>query len=435
MDQREVKIYAADPSPRLRYIAGLLLGDLLGLHFEIVSDRRKIGKHPVINYSTEKIPGAFRIEPSGVLSEKGTSAQMLTVSEWKSLPVFYQSPGDADIPFDIFSASFFLVTRYEEYYPVKRDQHGRFRAEDSLAVRNGFLKKPVVDLWTREFARLLIRKFPVLAVRRNEYRAMVTVDVDQPFAYLGKNLLRNMGGLLKDLTDKNRHADERYKVVTHGKKDPFEVFDYIIEKTESISGDTRFFFPVGDHSKHDQNPSWKNEEYRLLIRKISSHFTVGLHPSYLSADKLGLIGEELGRLRKITGNDTLISRFHFIRFRMPESYRQLVKSGIKADYSMGYPEEPGFRAGIAHPFKFFDLTTDSETDLEIFPFQFMDATLYSYKKLSAGESLPLINDLIDDTKKAGGIFISLWHNTSLQENEVGKEWRKLFENMLVNQQQ
>src|SRR5450759_5771551 len=103
MDSRPVKIYSTEDVPRLRYIAGIILGDILGLSWEVVTDKRKLGKNPVINYSSENITGSFKIAPDSLLFETGIAPREIIISEWKSLPVFFPSSSDSDIPFDIFA--------------------------------------------------------------------------------------------------------------------------------------------------------------------------------------------------------------------------------------------------------------------------------------------------------------------------------------------
>jgi hypothetical protein len=291
-----------------------------------------------------------------------------------------------------------------------------------------------VDLWAREFSKALLNRYQTIAFRRNEFRALLTIDSDQPFAFLGKNFLESFGGLIRDLTTGDGNAGERYKVVNHEKKDPFEVYDYITGVIEKNRAEAIFFFPSGDHSRYDINPSWKNEEYRLLVNRISGRFRSGLHPSYQSHSRYNLLEQELERLKSITGKDISSSRFHYIRLSFPSSYRDLIKAGIREDYSMGFPDEPGFRAGIARPFFFYDLTEDRHTDLKIVPFQVMDATLYQYKNLDPSASKEVIAGLIDQVRIAGGQFVSLWHNTSLLETPEWKEWREVFESMLQMQQ-
>jgi hypothetical protein len=434
MEAKQIKIFAQKNVTRLHYVSGIILGDILGLTWEIVTDRRKLGKHPVINYSSGNIRGSLKINPDPLLFETGTRVREIIISEWLGLPVFFQTTPDSDLPFDIFAASFFMVSRYEEYLGHQPDEFGRFKASSSLASRHGFLGRPVVDLWTKEFARVLLKKYPTLAFRRNEFKALLTIDIDQPFAYLGKNFLKSFGGLIRDLTIKTGHAGERYKVVKHELKDPYEIYDYLFEKIETGKADARFFFPTGDRSRYDQNPSWKNDEYRGLIKRISDKYQSGLHPSYFASSRIAMINDEILRFKNITGKEPASSRFHYVRLFFPASYSFLAKTGIAEDYSMGYHDEPGFRAGIARPYTFYDISEEKQTNLKIVPFQVMDATLIKYRKLGVAESRDIIINLIDETRRAGGLFVSIWHNTSLLETPEGKAWRELFEKMLQYQQ-
>lgn len=435
MEARAVRIYARDDVPRLRYITGLILGDVLGLSWDIVTDKRRLGKHPSINYSNEKISGSFSICPDELLFESGIKKREITVSEWKGLPVFFRVSTESDIPFDIFAASFYLVSRYEEYLDHEADNLGRFKASSSLAFRHGFLGIPVVDHWVRQFAVALLRKYQSLAFRRNEFKALLTIDTYQPFAYLGKNIFSSIGGLFKDMASSNGHPGDRYRIVMKGERDPYEVFDYITDHIEKYNTDTRFFFPVGDHSKFDKNPSWKNEEYRTLIRKIVRKHKAGLHSSYHASVNPALINIEGARLRAIIEGEMTLSRFHSIRFYFPGSFEGAIAAGINEDYSMGYPEEPGFRAGIARPFFFYNIIREEQTRLKIIPFQVMDASLYNNKHLEPLKAKEVILNLINETRKAGGTFASIWHNTSLLDNQEWQSWREVFVFMLKNQLQ
>jgi hypothetical protein len=433
MDTRPVKLYAKADVPRLRYIAGILLGDILGLSWELTTDKRKLGKYPVINYSAESITGSFKIHPEPLLFESGIVPREISVSQWKGLPVFFQSTPDSDLPFDIFAASFFLVSRYEEYLEFQPDEFGRFPASSSIAFKNGFLEIPVVDLWVKELAKALTRKFQSMAFKRSEYKALLTIDTDEPFAYQGKSLMRTIGGLIRDISNNDGHVAGRYNTLAKGEKDPYEVFDYIIQNIEKHNTGVRFFFPVGDHSQYDKNPSWKNTDYRKLIHRLDDKYLTGLHPSFYAAGDSALINSEAARLKTILAREILISKFHYIRLFMPQSYNDIENAGIKEDYSMGYPEEPGFRAGIARPYHFYNVVEERQTTLKIVPFQIMDATLYKYKNLDSAASKELVLKLINETKRVGGLFVSIWHNTSLLDNSDWHLWRGVFEFMLQNQ--
>ncbi len=433
MESRAVKIFTSFASPRLDYIAGVIMGDILGLSWETVVDKRKFGKNYVINYSREKIEGAFNITPHHILFESDIYTQDITVVAWKNLPVFFQTEGGSDMPFDIFAASFWLLTRYEEYLENDHDEHGRFKASSSLASKKGFLGKPVIELWTREFAKTLLKKFTSLVFKSNDYRAKLTIDVDQAFAYRGKTLVRSLGGFIRDLTNNERNASDRYRILSGNEKDPFDVFDFIKAKINESGTDTGFFFPVGDYSLYDKNPSWKNEEYRKLISDIAGKYDTGLHPSYYSAEKFQSVASELDRLDSITEQKITKSRFHYLRFTLPDSYDFLIRAGISEDYSMGYAEEPGFRAGIARPFNFFNLKTNELTSLKIIPFQVMDTTFLHYKKTDPAFALEVMLNMISETRKVGGLFICIWHNNYLLDNAECAGWRETFETILEKQ--
>jgi hypothetical protein len=429
MEPKSVKIYSISDVPRLRYIAGIILGDILGLTWEIVEDRRKLGKHPVINYSKEKIAGSFKIIPDDLLFETGVSNREINVSEWKGLPVFFPSGDTSDLPFDVFAASFYLVSRYEEYQFHETTDNGIYSASDSLACRNGFLNRPVIEHWSKELAKSLLKKFPTLTFKRNEFRSVVTFDIDEPFAYLGRNIFSSIGGLIRDIATNDGQAGARYRILVKEEHDPYEVFGYLDGRLEKFNADCRFFFPVGDHSKSEKNPSWKNEEYRKLIRDISKKYPHGMHPSFKASCDRKHLETEYSRLSSIVGSALNSSRFHSIRFRIPDSYISLESMGLKEDYSMGYKEIPGFRAGISRPFFFYDVLRDRQTNLKVIPFQFMD--LHLNDDLSV--SRDLIMSMISETRKAGGTLVSIWHNTFLLQGPEFQNRLELFDFLLQNQ--
>jgi|LSQX01.2.fsa_nt_gb hypothetical protein len=437
-----IKIYSEKKTPRLSYSAELIFGNIMGLGWEIVTDTDMIRGIPAVNYSRRIIPGSFRVEPCSLLFEKGIIPQEIQIRDWKGLPVFFSASGsgsvsgigpEPDIPFDIFAASFYLVSRYEEYQDYRPDRHGRFPASVSAAYRHGFLNIPVVDLWAGELAKALGRKYPELKFSFRKYNALLTVDTDQPFAYLGKGIVRTAGGLLRNLLHDPRKAAERIRVLTGKAKDPFDVYDYILRNISEKETDAIFFFPTGNFSKYDRNPHWRNRKYRRLIRKLGNMHASGMHPSYPASEDTGRFRSERERLDRILNRRIMISRFHFIRMKIPEAYRMIYGEGISEDYSMGYPDHPGFRAGIARPFLFYDLTGEKQTDLKIIPFQYMDSTFYHYMNLGPPEAEEIIVRLMDETRKAGGLFVSLWHNTTITATAEGRGWRKLFEKMLAMQ--
>jgi hypothetical protein len=282
-------------------------------------------------------------------------------------------------------------------------------------------------------SKVFVKRFQSLTFKRNEYKALLTVSGDQPYAYPGKSLLRSIGSLFLDMKNTRGESGSRYRILSRGEKDPFDVFDYIIEKIENTDTEACFFFPVGDPSKHDKNPSWKNEEYRKLIHSISDKYRIGLQLSFYTNDVSQKIISEMGRLQSILEKEITLCRCHYKRMFIPESFHDILNAELREEYSMGYPEEPGFRAGIARPYFFYDISEDRSTSLKIIPFQLMDETLFTYKNLDPVASKEVINKLINETRKVGGLFVSTWHNTSLIDSQDWKGRREVFEFMLKNQ--
>jgi hypothetical protein len=432
MVMKKFFIYTSDITPRLEYVAEVIFTSVLGISYELTSDRRKIGGSPAIIYSDEKVKDQFVIRPSGLLSERTITPLELAVTYLDDLPMIFAGEGGS-IPFDIFSAAFFMLSRYEEYLPFASDAHGRFLGERSLAYRGGFLRTPVVEVWSRYLAGELVKLYPVLTIRHNEYKTLVTVDVDQPFAYRSRGFLRSVGGLVKGLAGNGARPAERIKTMAGAMADPYDSFDYIEQKLTESAIDALFFFPLGDQGDYDHNPPYRDQAYGEIIHKFDKMFGSGIHPSYRSSGRPETLRMEAERYRKIAGHAARRARQHWLLLHLPETYQSYEDAGISFDYTMGYADEPGFRAGIARPFPFYDLTKEKITGLTVVPFQIMDGTLRQYMHLSPDAALAVIRSLVSSTMSVGGLFVSIWHNTSLSEGNGWEGWRRVFEETLAMQ--
>jgi len=430
-----LKIFFPAITPRLEYVAEVIFKTILGISYEIVSDLNDTAKKPHVTYSDEDISDSIRIIPDGLMTSAGIRSFEPDVKWLGGIPVLFPSVENGSFPFDIFSASFYMLSRYEEHLHFKPDVHGRFQGAGSLAYRKGFLKLPVVDLWASLLLREIKKKFPEIQSHDSEYSALLTIDVDQAYAYKGRGLLNNIGGLVKDIYGSGRTPGLRLKTVTGIENDPYDMFAYIREKTEESDTKTIFFFPVGDRSDHDHNSSYKDDGYKSLIKSIDHLNGSGLHSSYLSSGRLNVLCKEARRYKNITGHEPARCRQHWLLLQMPDTYRSFINVGIREDYTMGFADEPGFRAGIARPFRFYDLGKEMMTELTLVPFQFMDGTLRQYKNMSTEKAIEEISNLIEVTKQSHGLFVSVWHNTSVTEENGWEGWRRVFEETIRMQKQ
>src|SRR4030095_11251400 len=140
-------IYSERPGKRYQYVAEVLLNEISGVEiaFTINQDEFNSFAGAKINYSPTPISeNEFWIKPSPLLFEETIRLQDITILEVNGFKAFFAMQ-EGDYPFDIFAASFYLISRYEEYLPHANDEFGRFAHTESLAFREKFLSQPLVN--------------------------------------------------------------------------------------------------------------------------------------------------------------------------------------------------------------------------------------------------------------------------------------------------
>jgi hypothetical protein len=427
-------IYSSKDSPRLRYVINVLFTQIMGLKSILTNDASEFMNFdgPKVNYSDKSFPdGSPWISPHPLIFGNNVAEQDITVAEWEGHKIFFQTSPGCALPFDIFAASFYLLSRYEEYLPFKEDRYGRFEADQSLAYRNGFLSEPVINQWAAKFAGILTEKYRGFSVGKKKFRYLSTIDVDNAWAYLHKGLFRTAGAFIKSLLRFDlQDLSDRLRTLIEAGEDPYFVFDYLKEQESKYGFDTVYFFLYARYGRYDRNIPLRKEAFRKLILDKYRSSRVGIHPSYRSGSDSSVLNLEITTFSSLLGTPVKKSRQHFLVIRFPETFRRLINEGIKEDYSLGYSSVPGFRAGICTPFRFYDLLEEKETELTLVPFTVMDVTLNEYMKLSPDKAIDKIRELVSKVKNVNGTFVSLWHNESLSETRHWKGWRRVYEKML-----
>ena len=418
----------------MSYTSRVLFENFLGLKLQFCSDREffKNAIQAKLNYSTTRIDNReVFIWAAPLLFEQTIVEQKIEIFEWDNLPAFFKADCDADLPFDVFALIFFLLSRYEEYLAFSPDQHGRFQASSSLAHRAGFLHLPLVDLWTLKLGHLLKKKFPQLVIGHRSYSFFPSFDIDMAWAFLHKGFLRSWGALASKLLS-GAWSEYRLRRAVLRKKipDPFYTFDKIEDWHRDLPHPPRLFLLLGRYGKYDKNNSVHSLAFQQLISRLAQKYALGIHPSYASNEDKRLISQEKLLLEKIIGTQVTSSRQHFLKLSFPHTYRNLVEAGIRSDYSMGFADHTGFRAGTAHPFPWYDLDKEEATDLLIHPFQVMDITLRKYMDLDPEAAVREIQELVSHTRAVHGNFISVWHNSSLSGIEGWQGWGRVYKKLL-----
>jgi hypothetical protein len=403
-----------------------------GLNYEITNniDNFLNNNDARINYSNQHFEGAVNISPCGLLQETGIAPQVPTIGNWQGAPTIFSAGGD--VPFDVFSAAFFLATRYEEYTDKTRDKHGRYTAQQSFAYKNGFLELPLINIWAN-LLRLLLNNRYKLTIPQNPYTFTPTFDIDQAYYYKHKPFAKNIFGLLRQLVNgRSADAKTRLQTMLGLKQDPNDTFEYQKNLHRQSNTHPIYFFHVGDVGPYDPSPLYFWPAVSSIIQSLSANNLVGIHPSYHSFNNKDSILAEKLRLENIITKKITHSRQHFLRFNLPQTYNVLLSAGIKNDYSMGYADFAGYRAGISAAYKWFDLEKNTETELTLHPFAVMDVTLKNYMKLSPQAAIAKIKQLNKPVKENGGHFMSLWHNESLGKHEEWEGWKDVYESLLSN---
>jgi len=424
-----ILIYSQHITNRLKYILDFLFNKYDSLHFTLTSNKTEfINNNGIkINYSEDCIVGALKVVPSGFLYENKLINFVPEISDSSWGKVIFKTADNEQIPFDIFSASFYFISRYEEYLPFTPDKFNRFCYTSSLAFKAGMLDKPIVDIWFNKLLNSIITKNDEVIKNHKKVNFISTLDIDNAFAFKGKGLIRTVGGFSKSLFKfKINENKNRLAVLLNKKDDPYNTYNYIENIHKKYNIIPKIFVLTSKYGRYDKNLNPKTNLFVNTVNKINNFADIGIHPSFSSNNSNTLLAEK-AILENIIKKEIKISRQHFLIIKFPETYNKLQNAGITEDYSLGYSNFIGYRAGTSNSFHFFDLTKNIETDLKIFPFAVMDRALNSFLKFEPANAISTISQHIEMSKENYGNFVSLWHNESLCNINEWSEWNKVYE--------
>lgn len=420
-----ITLYTEKESPRLTYICKHLFANVLGHDFRITTEDSEAVD---IRYAQEKNSDTLTIHPHGLLFERDILPQEVTTTSWQGLPALFPTAGD--IPFDLFSAAFFLLSRYEEYTATRSDSHGRFLAEDSVAYQQGFLTEPIIDRWAHQLLKQLTSISEAEHPRHFTY--IPTIDVDNVFAFRNHGLLQTAYCLLRDkLKGKEKLFNLRSKVVLRKQEDPYFNLQEVADMHQGLPEKPMFFYHCGTFGKRDKRTLLPSRRYKKIRQSLERQVTSGLHPSYNASQQWWRFQLENGALKHCLGkSDTDHCRFHYLRFTLPDTYEKLIKEGFQSDWSLCYSNDPGFRAGTSFPFQFYNLERDEERPLTLYPTVVMDKSLRNNLKLSLAESEAYILSLSEKVQAVQGHFITLFHNEHLTDEMDWQGWKDLYQRVI-----
>lgn len=432
---KSVLLFAPQVTPRLQYIANFVSHTFFNDQLHITASAADFANHDgfKINYSAEKISaGELHIQPIDLLWQSTIAPQAIECFDWQGLKVFFRTGGD--ISFDIFAASFYLLSRYEEYGPHSLDEYGRYAHIQALAYKEHFLHLPIINIWWNKLLFFIAKHFNFLPPAAAPFRFIPTYDVDIAFSYKAKGSWRTAGALLKDMADANwKQINERIDVLTGKQQDPFDVFDWLhaLHAKHHLQP-VYFFLLAAARSRWDKNNKPTTLAMQKLVQQHAARYTTGVHPSWQSGNNFDVLCQEIKLLQHLTGKPIVHSRQHYIRLKLPYTYRLLADAGITQDYSMGYGSINGFRASVAVPFYWFDLERNKATRLLLFPFCYMDANAIFEEHRTPQQAATQLQQYYDTVKNVNGALVTVFHNHFLTRQPQWLPWRRMYELFLEN---
>ena len=282
-------VYTHKITPRVRYAFKHIVTRILGIPVDFTYKVEEFIAHESlkISYSKKPLSNEVFIRSNGLLFEQGLSDLDIHVQDWDQTKCFFQTSEKSSLPFDIFAASFYLLSRYEEYLPHVKDNYGRFTASESIAFKNKFLLQPVIDIWAYKFKSLLEEHFSEFEFPKRNYSIQPIIDVPMAYYYKQKGLMRTIGGTLSDFARfKFKNFYERYMVLLGLRRDPYDTFKWIINKQKQTKFKFVFFFLIGDYSTYDKNISVNKKNFVSLIKSVADYCKVGLKVSYFALESI-----------------------------------------------------------------------------------------------------------------------------------------------------
>lgn len=292
-----------------------------------------------------------------------------------------------------------LYTRKEEYTPKRLDQYGCFpyAAGTYQNILEPAVSKFLVDNGFES-------KYPA----NKEFAVCLTHDVDEIYPPLNHALLSSLTCLKKRDFSGLR---EQVFWKLHGKENsPYRNFREIMDLEENYGACSSFYFLAtnSDITRFRYNIEDLEDE----LHQINDRgWEVGLHGGYYAFNDLEEILREKKRLEKVLDREIKGNRTHYLRFQVPDSWEYLKRAGFGYDTSLGFNEMVGFRNGMCHPFRPYNLHTDREINILEIPLTIMDDTLFE-STTSYEEAWELSKRLIDTVAAYRGVICLNWHSES-----------------------
>jgi len=256
-------VYVPVLTSRIRYIFNFILNDILQTQAGFSSNLAefKASMLPKIVYAEQAVGDELFFKSCDFLLSHTITPPTIKTTTFGDMIVPF-AIDNSSLPFDVFAASFYFVSRYEEYLPFRTTQEGDFPAEASLQNKLKLLEFPVIDGWALMLKNMLLKRYPNL--------------------YFGKKEFEYLPLILLYPTDESGLSHLRSRVTALIKRIPF-----LAKKNEEPATNGLQTFVHEQHEKYKLNAMFVNrrsEEIDTICDK-----QISLPKSYLQLLKNGSI--------------------------------------------------------------------------------------------------------------------------------------------------
>lgn len=296
---------------------------------------------------------------------------------------------------DYLSTAFYMINAFQEYRDETEnfDRYGRYRFDRTYQNQYNCIDQNIVQKCFDEFCKTI----PVLStfsVPDKKTRIFISHDIDTVW---GSFLQDGLWAL------KRGRIDILLRLIMNEilSKQDWKNMDKIVKLLSELDLKSTFFWLATQKVSSDnvKNADYSIKKFRNIMNVTKSN---GLHKSSAAFS----FREELNALPF----ETTLSRYHFIKFKLPSAWEELENSPIRFDASLGYAERFGFRNSYGLPFRPFNMATRKPFSFIEVPLNIMDGTLHRYMKIPREKTASTIIDFIEKNK-VNCILTILWHNT------------------------
>lgn len=398
-------VFSTILTPRIKYIFNFMFKDILKVEVEFTGNSQHFlnSVQAKISYGDAPIADELFFKSSPLLF-----SNKLEEFKIKTIPFGeYEVPFPVEnsiLPFDVFAASFFIVSRYEEYlHHQKTDED--FTANKSYQFKWKVLQRPVIDEWALILRNIIQTRYPQVKFNEKHFVQQHTINFNIP-ASIPTGLLKKAKFFINTFSSKeNNFISAKFDRLTGLEVQTEDVLPEIAIRLAKKNISPVYF--VAFSNIPDDYISTDN------VSQVLKNGSVGLlRPCSGDQQKISNIKAGFSKLKKILPEQINLYSQQLEVLKFPICYLNLLNSSVISDYSMGYAETPGFRAGTCTPFSWYDLQLEKVTPLNVKSYCLTDSAL---KQLNSMEAREVIERLVSSVKFVNGTFISSWQLRSLSK--------------------